>query len=470
MIVNQRTIKESISISGVGLHTGKQCTMTFNPAPENHGIKFRRIDLPNSNEIPALVDYVTDTSRGTTISIGDVKINTTEHVLAAIAGLEIDNILIDLDSSEPPICDGSAKYFVEALQKVGFQNQEAARDYLIIEETIHYKNEENGVDIVALPTDGYRLTVMIDYNNPALGSQHTGLFDMQKHFVEHFSSCRTFCFLHEVEILHEQGLIKGGNVNNAIVIVDRDYNTQELKKLEIKLGLKDTLFLGGNGVLNDKGLIYKNEPARHKLLDMIGDLALIGVPIKAQILAARPGHRHNIEFAKLVRKLYLQNKIIRKYQHERKAGVVFDINAIKRILPHRHPFLMIDKVISFELNKKIVAVKYVTGNEDFFQGHFPGSPVMPGVLIVEAMAQAGGILLLDGSTDQSNNLVYFMAINSAKFRKMVLPGSQLILEVNLVVRKQKVCQIVGKAFVDNELVAEADMLATIAPRSKDIIV
>lgn len=467
MIVQQRTIKEAISISGVGLHTGKECTMTFRPAAENHGIKFRRVDLHGSPEIPALVDYVTDVSRGTTISIGEVKVNTTEHVLAAVAGLEIDNILIDLDSSEPPICDGSAKYFVDALLKVGFQFQDSPRDYLVIEETIHYKNEEKGVDIVALPTDGYRLTVMVDYNNPALGSQHTGLFDMEKHFVEHFSMCRTFCFLNEVETLHEQGLIRGGNVNNAIVIVDKEYSPTELKKLENKLGLNDTLFLGKNGVLNEKDLYFKNEPARHKLLDLIGDLALIGVPIKAQILAARPGHANNVEFAKIIRKLYLQKKIISKYQHEKKAGVVFDVNAIKRILPHRHPFLLIDKVISFDLNKKIVAVKNVTGNEDFFQGHFPGTPVMPGVLIIEAMAQAGGILLLDGTTDQENNLVYFMAINNAKFRKMVVPGDQLILEVNLVLRKQKVCQIVGKAFVGNELVAEADMLANVSPRPKD---
>jgi UDP-3-O-[3-hydroxymyristoyl] N-acetylglucosamine deacetylase/3-hydroxyacyl-[acyl-carrier-protein] dehydratase len=465
MIVQQRTIKQSVSMSGVGLHTGSVSSMTFKPAPENYGIRFRRVDLGGAPEVPADVDHVVDLSRGTTIAVGEARVHTVEHVLAALVGLQIDNLIIELDANEPPVGDGSAKPYVDMLLRAGFEKQDAPKDYLIIDQTVHYRNDEKGIDIVALPTDDYRITVMVDYHNPALGSQHTGLFNLEKEFVTEFAPCRTFCFLHEVEMLHQQGLIKGGNLDNAIVIVDSELSPEEIKRIAAKFGISESVILGTNGVLNNKKLLFPNEPARHKLLDLMGDLALIGVPLKAQILAARPGHASNIEFARRIRKLYQQKKLVLKYQHERKEGVVFDINAIKKILPHRYPFLLVDKIIDFKIDERIVGVKNVTTNEPFFEGHFPGQPIMPGVLIVEGMAQTGGILLLNGVENPGDKLVYFMAINNVKFRKPVLPGDQLVFELDMVSRKSKICVMKGKAFVDGELVAEAEMMASIVNRS-----
>jgi UDP-3-O-[3-hydroxymyristoyl] N-acetylglucosamine deacetylase/3-hydroxyacyl-[acyl-carrier-protein] dehydratase len=465
MLVQQRTIKQPVSLSGVGLHTGSVSTMTFKPAPDNYGVRFRRIDLPGAPEVPADVDHVVDLSRGTTIELSGARVHTVEHVMAALVGLQVDNILIELDANEPPVLDGSAMPYVEALTNAGFERQESPKDYLIIDKTVHFHNEEKGVDIVALPTDDYRITVMVDYNNPALGSQHTGLFDLEREFVKEFAPCRTFCFLHEVEMLHSQGLIQGGTLNNAIVIVDRELNDTEVRRISEKLGIRESVILGAGGVVNNRPLYFKNEPARHKLLDLMGDLALIGVPLKAQILAARPGHASNIAFAKMIRKLYEEKKLIRKYQHERKAGVVFDINAIKRILPHRYPFLLVDKIIEMKMDEKVVGIKNVTANEPFFEGHFPGQPVMPAVLILEAMAQTGGILLLNGIENPGNTLVYFMAIDKAKFRKPVIPGDQLVFELTMANRKTKVCRMIGKAYVDGNLVAEAEMMATIMERT-----
>lgn len=465
MLVQQRTIKNPVSLSGVGLHTGSISTMTFRPAPENSGIRFRRIDMGGTPEIPADVDHVIDIARGTTIGIGDARVHTVEHVLAALVGLQIDNVLIDIDANEPPIGDGSSKPFVDALLSADFERQDAPKDYLIIDQTVTYHNEEKKVDIVALPLDDYRITVMVDYFNPALGSQHSGLFNLEKEFIEEFAPCRTFCFLHEVEMLHSQGLIKGGNLDNAIVIVDRELPDEEIKRISAKLGIGDSVILGTNGVLNNKSLRFRNEPARHKLLDMMGDLALIGVPLKAQILAARPGHASNIEFARMIRKLYQQKKLIRKYQHERKEGVVFDINAIKKILPHRYPFLLVDKITDFKMDESVVGVKNVTTNEPFFEGHFPGQPVMPGVLIIEAMAQTGGILLLNGVENPGDKIVFFMSINNAKFRRPVVPGDQLVFELRMMNRKSKICVMSGKAFVDGVLVAEAELMASLIDRN-----
>lgn len=465
MLIYQRTIKKEVSIFGTGLHTGEECMITFKPAPENYGYRFVRADLPNSPEIPADIDHVIDIRRGTVIGVGDAKVHTTEHVLASLYGLQIDNCRIELTGPEPPVCDGSAKMFADALAAAGFENQSEPKNYLVVEETVHYHNAEKQIDIVALPLDDFRITVMVDYNNPALGSQHTGLFNLEQEFLKEYAPARTFCFLSEVADLANQGLIRGGDVENAIVIVDKKLSQAELDDLSRKIsksGVK--LQLGENGILNGKPLRFKNEPARHKLLDLMGDLALIGMPIKAQILAARPGHAANVEFVKKLRKLVEKNRLARKFQHEKKAGVVFDANAIQRILPHRYPFVLIDKITEFKLDEKIVAIKNVTINEPFFQGHFPGNPVMPGVLILEAMAQSGGILLLNGNENMDEKLVFFMGIDKARFRKPVLPGDTLVIESTMKSRRRNVCQFASQAFVRGDLVCEAELMATVVDK------
>jgi len=464
MLELQRTIAKPVSLSGTGLHTGTSCTITFKPAPENYGIKFIRVDLGGSPEIPANVDYVVDLSRGTTLGIGEAKVHTVEHVLAAIVGLQIDNIIIEIDGIEPPVGDGSAMPFVEKLLEAGFVTQNSPKDYLVIDQTVMYHDEERKIDIVALPLNDYRITIMVDYQNPALGSQHTGLFNLEKEFVTEFAPARTFCFLSEVEELADQGLIKGGTINNAVVIVDHKIDEERLKRLKEKLNLPEDISITHEGFLSNNQLRFKNEPVRHKLLDMMGDLALIGVPIKAQILAARPGHKANVEFAKKIRTLYQQKKLVKKYQLVKKEGVVFDANAIQRILPHRYPFLLVDKIIDLELDKRVVGVKCVTINEPFFPGHFPGQPIMPGVLIIEAMAQVSGILVLNSFIDPANHLVYFMSINNAKFRKPVVPGDQLILEAEIISKKTKYFSIKGSAYVDGNLVAEAEFMGAIVDK------
>lgn len=464
MLKNQRTIKWKTQYSGIGLHTGNQSTITFLPAAPNSGIRFIRTDLPDNPVVMALINYVADISRGTTLKNEEAVVQTVEHVLAAITGLQIDNIDIELNANEPPVGDGSAKPFVDVLMNAGFEEQNVPKNFLVVDETVSYKDEERDVEIVALPLDDFRITVMIDFQNPALGSQHTGLFSLEEEFVKEFAQARTFCFLKEVEMLMDQGLIKGGTLDTAVVIVDEELSKGELQRLQKKLGIPGDVQLGDNGILNNVNLRFKNEPCRHKLLDLIGDLALVGAPIKAQILSARSGHKANIEFAKKLRTLYEKQQFTKKYQVAPKTGVVFDINAIHRILPHRHPFLLVDKIIELDVGKRIIGVKNVTNNESFFQGHFPGHPIMPGVLIVEAMAQVGGILLLNEVENPESKLVYFVGINNAKFKNPVFPGDQILFELKLLTRRLGIYKMHGQAFVDGKLACEAEMTAMIVDR------
>lgn len=466
MIEKQRTIENVVSLSGIGIHSGETTTITFKPAPENYGYRFIRTDLPEEIEIPALVEYVVDLSRGTTIGIDDVKVLTVEHVLAALSGLQIDNCRIELDGVEPPVIDGSSIAYVDILQSAGIVEQSANREYFELEETIRYSNEDNHIEIVALPTDDFRITVMVDYFNPALGSQHTGLFNLEKEFVSEFAPARTFCFLTEVESLVEQGLIKGGNSSNALVIVDKDVDEKELSYLQKLLKIEKPITVGTNGFLNNTELRYKNEPARHKLLDMLGDLALAGVKIKAQILAARPGHAANIEFARKIRTLYKKTQPKQKFKRIDGNAMYMDIYQLMKVMPHRYPFLLIDRILDYNENTKtIIGIKNVTVNEPYFTGHFPNKPVMPGVLICEAMAQTGCLMLLSKENVETK-LALFMGINNAKFRKPVIPGDQLVMELQLTGKKFNAYTFKGSAYVNGQLVAEAVLQAALV--DKDI--
>ncbi len=470
MVKNQRTIQKSVSYTGVGLHTGEKATLTFHPAPENHGIVFVRSDLENKPQIPALVDYVLrddsiDSLRGTNIHKDGVTVYTVEHVMAALAGMQIDNVVVELTAPEPPVGDGSAMPYVNMILEAGVVEQQEPKNYLVIEETLTYHDEQKGIDIVALPLDDFRITVMIDYKNPALGSQHSGLFSLEKEFIPEFAPARTFCFLHEVEMLIQQGLIKGGSLDNAVVICDKPLSEVNEDLIRNSLKINSNVFVGENGILNNRSLRFKNEPARHKLLDLLGDLYLVGAPIKGQILAARPGHKANIEFARQLREYYKKQQLTRKYQDVSRKGVVFDFQAIQKILPHRYPFLLVDKIVEFEAGKRIVGIKNVTGNEEFFQGHFPGYPIMPGVLIIEAMAQTGGIMLLNEEANPDEKLVFFMGMDKVKFRKPVLPGAQLVFELEMLKRRSTSCKMYGKAYVDGQVVAEAEMMAAIVDKN-----
>jgi|YelNatPaOPRAMG01_1025707.scaffolds.fasta_scaffold00014_123 UDP-3-O-[3-hydroxymyristoyl] N-acetylglucosamine deacetylase/3-hydroxyacyl-[acyl-carrier-protein] dehydratase len=466
MLLHQQTIGKEVSLSGIGLHTGNRTTIVFKPAPPNHGIRFRRVDLEASPEIPAIIDNVVDISRGTTLGKDGVVIHTVEHVLAAIYGMEIDNVLVELEGNEPPVGDGSALPFVEKLQEAGIVEQNEPKDILVIDRTITYHDEKRRVDIVVTPSDQFRITFMVDYQNPALGTQYTSLYSLADEFVTEYAPARTFCFLHEVEELWEQGLVRGGNLDNAIVIIDREVTPEELERLRKMFGISESVKLGKNGILNGKELRFKNEPVRHKTLDLIGDLALVGVPIRGHILAARSGHAANVELAKILRKEYEKRRLKAKYSIPRaKPGVVFDAEAIQRILPHRFPFLLVDRIVDLVPQERVVGYKNVTMNEPFFTGHFPGHPIMPGVLIIEAMAQVGGILLLNAEENPEGKLVYFTGIDNVRFRKPVMPGDQLWFEVEMLKYRRSICKMAGKAFVDGELVCEAELMAAVVERN-----
>jgi UDP-3-O-[3-hydroxymyristoyl] N-acetylglucosamine deacetylase/3-hydroxyacyl-[acyl-carrier-protein] dehydratase len=463
MYTKKRTIARDVSFSGIGLHTGENCTITFRPTGPDHGIKFQRSDIPGSDPMPADIDHVISIDRGTTIGMGEVIVHTVEHVLASLTGLGIDNVLIELSGPEPPVGDGSAKPFVEALQDAGVTDFDEEKEYLEIDTPMSYSEPDRKVDIVVTPSDDFRITFMIDYANPALGTQYTFLADLEQEFVDEFAPARTFCFLSEVEMLKDQGLIKGGSLDNAIVISDGQNGGNEADRIRKALNIIGNAFVGKSGIINDVPLRFYNEPVRHKAVDLIGDLTLIGVPIKGHVLAARSGHKANVALVKKLRSLY-QKKLIASRFQKNKSDAFLDINGIMKIMPHRYPFLLIDRVLDLEPEKRVVAIKNVTINEPFFNGHFPGHPIMPGVMIIEAMAQAGGILLLNAIEQPETKVVYFMSIDGVKFRKPVIPGDQLRFELEMLSFRRNTCRMQGKTFVEDNLVAEATFMAAVIDR------
>lgn len=463
MSTKQRTIKKVVSISGVGLHTGKKTNLTFHPAPENHGYKFQRIDLPHKPIIDADVDNVVDTSRGTTLEQNGARIHTTEHVLAALVGMEIDNVLMEMDGPEMPIMDGSAMPFVKILEQAETVNQNAERVYFELTENLTFEDPTKKVEMLAVPQTEFRITVMVDYNSEVLGTQHASIYNVSE-FKNEIAACRTFVFLHELEALLAHDLIKGGDLNNAIVLVDRDISDEKINRLK-KVFNKEDVEVKGRGVLNNTALHYFNEPARHKLLDIVGDLALVGVPLKMHILAARPGHAGNIAFAKKIKALIkLKKKELAKKElvkFDLNKEPLYNINDITRMLPHRYPFLMVDKIMEMDANS-IIGVKNITMNEPFFQGHFPDNPIFPGVMQIEAMAQVGGIFALSQVPDPEFYSTYFMKIDAVKFKQKVIPGDTIVFKLVLESPMRRgLVNMRGIAYVNGKEVCEAIMLAQV---------
>ena len=461
MSEKQRTLKGIVKVNGIGLHTGEKVNLEIHPASENHGYKFQRIDLDGQPTIKADVDLVVSTERGTTLEQNNARVHTTEHVLAALYGCQVDNALITVDGPEIPIMDGSSLKFVEAIEKIGYEEQSAERIYFELTENIPWEDEEKGIEFLAIPDVNYRLTVMVDYQSPALGTQHASMYHIGE-FNSEISMCRTFVFLRELEYLAKNDLIKGGDLDNAIVMVERpEVSQEELTKLAKLLGKEDLkVSVDGIGVLNSTKLQYENEPARHKLLDIVGDLALIGRPIKAHILAARPGHYGNVQFAKVL-KAQIKKQQGQGKQFDLTKEPLYNINDIEKMLPHRFPFLMVDKIMEIT-EDSIWGVKNITMNEPIFTGHFPGNPVFPGVLQIEAMAQVGGIFALSKVEEPHLYSTYFMKINNVKFKQKVLPGDSVVFELTLMspIRRGLV-EMSGKAYVNGKEVAESEMLAQI---------
>jgi UDP-3-O-[3-hydroxymyristoyl] N-acetylglucosamine deacetylase / 3-hydroxyacyl-[acyl-carrier-protein] dehydratase len=457
-MAKQKTIKESFSVVGIGLHTGEKATLTVNPAPDNHGFKFQRIDLEGQPIINADADLVVDTSRSTTLEKNGARVHTTEHILAALSGMELDNALIQLDGPEVPIMDGSAFPFVAAINQVGILEQESDKDYFVITDNLTYEDLERQTEMLAVPQDSFRVTVMVDYNSPILGTQHAHMYHKGE-FVNEIAKCRTFVFLRELEVLARNGLIKGGDLDNAIVLVDTPLPQEKLDEIADLLG-KPHIKVDKAGVLNNLTLHFQNEPARHKLLDIVGDLALVGKPIKGHILAARPGHKGNVDFAKII-KAEIKKTSKEGPKFDLNQDPVYDINDIERLLPHRYPFLLVDKIMEVS-DTHIVGVKNVTQNEPQFQGHFPGNPIMPGVLQVEAMAQAGGILALRSLDDPENYSTYFMKMDNVKFKRKVIPGDTIVFHLELLTPiRRGIVHMGGKGYVNGQVCVEAELMAQI---------
>ena len=461
----QKTLKEEISLSGIGLHTGKEVVLTMKPAKENTGFVFVRTDLEGCPQVEADANYVTTTDRGTTLEKSGVKIHTCEHVLAALVGMDVDNVILEMNNAEPPIMDGSSKFFVEAIEKVGIVEQEVPREYLTITEVMSYTDPETGADITIIPSEEYEVTTMVDFGTKILGTQNATLKNMSD-FKSEISAARTFSFLHELEMLLDHGLIKGGDISNAIVYVDKELTEETIGKLKKAFG-KEEISIRPNGILDNLTLNYPNEAARHKLLDVIGDLALVGVRIKGKVIANKPGHFVNTQFAKKLNKYYKTQKKKNVPKFDLTKEPVFDINGIMRLLPHRPPFLLIDKILELSDNH-IVGLKNITMNEPFFVGHFPKEPVMPGVLQVEAMAQIGGILVLANVPDPENYSTYFVKIDNVKFKKKVIPGDTLIFKLELLAPiRRGIVHMQGYGYVGDSIVVEAELMAQVAKTKID---